>query len=95
MLLLLVHVPAFTDTLGILQWRLHLISREGRDIDPDNGGSYWVEAFGVDIVQSDGPKATEVTCMYVRIQGNRQRIFPSGTSSMPRGCHRLTLTRWR
>jgi len=33
--------------------------------DPDNGGSYWVEAFGVDIVQSDGPKATEVT-LYVR-----------------------------
>ncbi len=27
--------------------------------------SYWVEAFGVNIVQSDGPKATEVT-FYVR-----------------------------
>ncbi|HEX9058882.1 MAG TPA: glycoside hydrolase family 9 protein [Clostridia bacterium] len=30
----------------------------------DNGGggnSYWVNAFGVDIKQSDGPKATEVT----------------------------------
>ena len=33
--------------------------------DPDEGGNqYWVEAFCVDIVQSDGPKATEVT-LYV------------------------------
>jgi len=34
--------------------------------DGGNGGgnSYWVEAFCVDIVQSDGPKATEVT-LYV------------------------------
>lgn len=33
--------------------------------DPDNGGnSYWVEAFGVDIAQADGPKVTEVT-LYV------------------------------
>lgn len=30
--------------------------------DPEEGGNqYWVEAFCVDIVQSDGPKATEVT----------------------------------
>lgn len=32
--------------------------------DPDDntgGASYWVEGFCVDIVQSDGPKATEVT----------------------------------
>lgn len=33
-------------------------------IDDPEGGSYWVEAFCVDIVQSDGPKATEVT-LYV------------------------------
>ncbi len=33
--------------------------------DPTGGGSaYWVEAFCVDIAQSDGPKATEVT-LYV------------------------------
>ncbi|MDP4183119.1 MAG: glycoside hydrolase family 9 protein [Bacillota bacterium] len=32
--------------------------------DNPGGSSYWVEAFGVDIVQSDGPKATEVT-LYV------------------------------
>ncbi|AEV68415.1 glycoside hydrolase family 9 protein [Acetivibrio clariflavus] len=33
--------------------------------DDDTGaGKYWVEAFCVDIVQSDGPKATEVT-LYV------------------------------
>jgi len=30
--------------------------------DPSTGGtSYWVNAFGVDIAQADGPKATEVT----------------------------------
>ncbi|MFZ5990059.1 MAG: glycoside hydrolase family 9 protein [Bacillota bacterium] len=29
------------------------------------GSAYWVEAFGVDIKQADGPKATEVT-LYVR-----------------------------
>jgi len=52
--------------------------------DPDNGGSYWVEAFGVDIVQAMDQKQLKSLCMYVRIQGNRQRIFPSGTSSMPR-----------
>jgi endoglucanase len=33
--------------------------------DPEQGGSYWVEAFCVDITQSDGPKATEVT-LYVK-----------------------------
>jgi hypothetical protein len=33
--------------------------------DPNGGNAYWVEAFGVDIIQSDGPKATEVT-LYVR-----------------------------
>ncbi len=27
----------------------------------EGGNSYWVDAFGVDIKQSDGPKATEVT----------------------------------
>lgn len=29
--------------------------------DDEGGNSYWVEAFGVDIAQDDGPKATEVT----------------------------------
>ncbi|HYH03490.1 MAG TPA: glycoside hydrolase family 9 protein, partial [Bacillota bacterium] len=37
------------------------------ETDPENPGgtSYWVEGFGVDIVQSDGPKVTEVT-LYVK-----------------------------
>ena len=29
--------------------------------DTSGGNSYWVNAFGVDIKQSDGPKATEIT----------------------------------
>lgn len=33
--------------------------------DPTGTPTYWVEGFGVDIKQSDGPKATEVT-LYVR-----------------------------
>lgn len=33
--------------------------------DNPGGSAYWVEAFGVDIAQSDGPKATEVT-FYVK-----------------------------
>lgn len=36
----------------------------GNDDEP-GGTGYWVEAFGVDIVQSDGPKVTEIT-LYVR-----------------------------
>jgi hypothetical protein len=34
------------------------------DPDEPGGSAYWVEAFGVDIVQDDGPKATEIT-LYV------------------------------
>ncbi|TYQ18201.1 UNVERIFIED_CONTAM: endoglucanase Cel9P [Acetivibrio alkalicellulosi] len=36
----------------------------GGDDEPGSA-SYWVEAFGVDIIQDDGPKATEIT-FYVR-----------------------------
>jgi endoglucanase len=34
-------------------------------IEDPEGGTYWVEAFCVDITQSDGPKTTEVT-LYVK-----------------------------
>jgi endoglucanase len=38
--------------------------------DNPGGGAYWVEAFCVDITQSDGPKATEVT-FYVKTDATK------------------------
>jgi endoglucanase len=40
------------------------------DDDDPGGSAYWVEAFCVDITQSDGPKATEVT-LYVKTNATK------------------------